>query len=356
MGAVAGTPVAEPPWRDSRRVPASLPTAQPTGMSKLVCSYLTLAHPALSSTICTLSPFFAQIYLRAPPLQGTISRFSQSQTKSMWFKNIRAYRLSSPFDLSPEQLGEQLATRGFQPCAKSQALSMGWVPPLGEETETLVHAANGRFLLCLRREEKLLPSTVVREQLEEKVATIESEQGRKVYRKEKLTMKDEIIQDCLPRAFSRSTRTYAYLDTRANWFFVDAASAGRAEELLNLLRDCIGSFPVLLPQVNNAPSATMTGVVRCKGVDLLSEEVETHLNAGKQVARLALSWEERVSLVMAEDLCLRRLKFSEELMKENAEIPEADNAARLDADFALMSEAVTGLQERVIAIFGGEAQ
>ena len=98
------------------------------------------------------------------------------------------------------------------------------------------------------------------------------------------------------------------------------------------------------------------GVVRCKGVDLLSEEVETHLNAGKQVARLALSWDERVSLVMAEDLCLRRLKFSEELMKENAEIPEADNAARLDADFALMSEAVTGLQERVIALFGGEAQ
>ena len=29
------------------------------------------------------------------------------------------------------------------------------------------------------------------------------------------------------------------------------------------------------------------GVVRCRGVDLLSEEVETHLNAGKQVARLA---------------------------------------------------------------------
>ena len=301
----------------------------------------------------------------------------------MWFKNIRAYRLSSPFDLSPEQLGEQLASRSFQPCAKSQALSLGWVTPLGDESESLVHAANGRFLLCLRREEKLLPATVVREQLEEKVAVIESEQARKVYRKERLSMKDEIIQDCLPRAFSRSTRIYAYLDTRANWFFVDAASASRAEELLNLLRDCIGSFPVLLPQVNNAPSATMTswlahqnlpddfalgeecelrepgedgGVVRCRGVDLLSEEVETHLNAGKLVARLALSWEERVSLVMAEDLCLRRLRFSEELMKENDEIPEADNAARLDADFALMSEAVTGLQERVIALFGGEAE
>ena len=247
----------------------------------------------------------------------------------------------------------------------------------------MAHAAGGRLLLKLKREEKLLPSTVVREQLEEKVAAIESDQGRKVYRKERLTLKDEIVQDCLPRAFSRSPHVFAYIDTRANWIFVDAASAGRAEELLNLLRECIGSFPVLLPQVNNAPAATMTGwlahrnlpddfalgeecelrepgeeggVVRCRGVDLLSEEVETHLNAGKQVARLSLAWEERLSLVLAEDLCLRRLKFADELMKENEDIPEADNAARLDADFALMSDAITRLQERVLVLFGGEAE
>jgi recombination associated protein RdgC len=257
------------------------------------------------------------------------------------------------------------------------------VPPLGEESESLVHAASGRFLLKLKREEKLLPATVVREQLEEKIADIESAQGRKVYRKERLTLKDEIVQDCLPRAFTRSSAVFAYIDTHANWIFVDAASAARAEEFLNLLRECIGSFPVVLPQVNDAPTATMTGwlvhrnlpddfalgeecelrepgdeggVVRCRGVDLLSEEVETHLQAGKQVARLALAWDERLSLVLAEDLCLRRLKFADELMKENEDIPEADNAARLDADFALMSEALTGLQDRLLALFGGEAE
>ena len=301
----------------------------------------------------------------------------------MWFKNLRAYRLTSPFDLSPEQLGEKLSQREFQPCAKSQALSAGWVAPLGAESSELVHAAGGRMLLKLKREERLLPSTVVREQLEEKVAAIESAQGRKVYRKERLTLKDEIVADCLPRAFTRSSSVHAYIDVAAQWIFVDAASAGRAEELLNLLRECIGSFPVLLPQVNDAPAATMTGwlvhrnladdfalgeecelrepgedggVVRCRGVDLLSEEVETHLQAGKQVARLSLSWEERVSLVLAEDLCLRRLKFADELMKENEDIPEADNAARLDADFALMSAAVTSLQERIMKLFGGEAE
>ena len=176
---------------------------------------------------------------------------------------------------------------------------------------------------------------------------------------------------------------FAYIDTQASWVFVDAASAARAEEFLNRLRECIGSFPVVLPQVNDAPLATMTGwlahrnlpddftlgeecelrdpgeeggVVRCRGVDLLSEEVDTHLQAGKQVARISLGWEERLSLVLAEDLCLRRLKFADELMKENEDIPEADDAARLDADFALMTQALTGLQERLLALFGGEAE
>lgn len=301
----------------------------------------------------------------------------------MWFKNIRAYRLTKPFDLSPEKLGKNLAGRGFVPCARSQAVSAGWVPPLGGESEQLVHGAAGRLLLKMKREEKLLPSTVVREQLEEKVAAIEAAQGRKVYRKERLNLKDEIVQDCLPRAFSRSSYIHAYIDIKANWIFVDSASASRAEELLNLLREGIGSFPVLLPQVNNAPTAVMTawllhrslpddfelgqecelrepgeegGVVRCRGVDLLSEEVETHLHAGKQVARLALGWDERVSLLLAEDLCLRRLRFADELMKENEDIPEADQAARLDADFALMADAITGLQARILALFGGEVE
>ena len=97
-------------------------------------------------------------------------------------------------------------------------------------------------------------------------------------------------------------------------------------------------------------------MVRCRGVDLLSEEVETHLHTGKQVARLSLGWDERLQLVLAEDLCLRRLKFADELMKENEDIPEDDNAARLDADFALMADAVSSLQERILTLFGGEAE
>ena len=300
----------------------------------------------------------------------------------MWFKNLRAYRLTQAFDLPAEELDQRLRGHAFTPCGKSQAQSLGWVAPLGEQTEALVHAAGGRYLLRLKREEKLLPSTVVRELLEEKVAHIETEEARKVYRKERLNLKDEIIQDCLPRAFTRSSGVYAFIDTRAHWCLVDTASATRAEELLSLLRDCLGSFPAVLPQVNKSPAAVMTdwlvhrnlpndfalgeecelrepgeegGVVRCRGVDLLSEEVESHLQAGKQVVKLTLDWEERLSLVLGEDLCLRRLRFAEALVSENDDFPDDDPAARLDADFALMSSALVELQQRLLVLFGGES-
>lgn len=301
----------------------------------------------------------------------------------MWFKNLRAYRLTQPFTLTAERLDEQLAAHSFSPCAPSQGLSIGWASPLGGDGAPLVHSASGRLLIRLRREEKLLPSTVVREHLEERIETIEAAQGRKVYRKERLTLKDEIIQDCLPRAFSRTTHLHAYIDPVTGWVMVDASSAARAEELLNLLRESIGTFPVLLPQVNDAPLVTMThwlvhthlpdafsavgecelrepgddgGVVRVRGVDLFSEEVESHLQAGRQVVKIALAWDERVSFVLAEDLCLRRLRFADELIKENDDLPDDDALARLDADFVLMSEAIGELYAEVMRVFGGVAE
>ncbi len=301
----------------------------------------------------------------------------------MWFKNLRAYRLTQPFDLSAEQLAGSLGRCSFTPCGKTQPLSQGWVPPLGEHGETLVHGAEGRLLLRLKREERILPPAVVREMLGEKIAAIEAEQGRKVYRRERLGLKDEIVQDCLPRAFTRSGAIQACIDSRAGWIFIDAASASRAEDLLNLLRECTGSFPVVLPQTQRSPAATMTGwlvhrglpddfalggdcelrepggeggVVRCRGLDLLSEEVEAHLQAGREVARLALDWQGRVSFLLADDLCLRRLKFADELLKENEDIPESDPAARLDADFALLGATLSALQQRLMELFGGLAE
>jgi hypothetical protein len=57
-----------------------------------------------------------------------------------------------------------------------------------------------------RKEERILPGSVVRDAVKEKVEEIEAEQMRKVYKKERDQIKDEIIQAFLPRALSAARR------------------------------------------------------------------------------------------------------------------------------------------------------
>ena len=299
----------------------------------------------------------------------------------MWFRNLRAYRMTRGLGMSADELEERLAASVFRPCTPAQPLSLGWVPALGDGAKSLVHSADGRHLLCLRREEKILPTSVVRDLLAERVEAIEAQQGRKVYRKERMTLKDEIVQDCLPRAFSRHAELRVLLDPNARWVFIDSASAGRAEEALNLLREGIGTFPVMPPQLTHSPTATMSNwltnaslpedfrvrdeaelrdlgeepaVLRCRGVDLYSEELRRHLDGGMQAVRIAMDWKEQMNFVLGDDLCLRRIRFADALVKENDDVVEEDRLARLDADFALMAPALTALTERLVALFGGE--
>ena len=56
-------------------------------------------------------------------------------------------------------------------------------------------------MVRLKREEKLLPATVVREQANERCSQIAKAQCRKVSRRERQAVIDEVTQDLLPRAF-----------------------------------------------------------------------------------------------------------------------------------------------------------
>jgi recombination associated protein RdgC len=294
----------------------------------------------------------------------------------MFFRNLTAYYMPdhSAF-LQADMLEEALAQRAFQPCGATQPVSLGWVPALGGDTTALVHAEQQRFLIRLKREERILPPAVVRELVAEKVAAIEEEQGRKVYRKERLALQDEIILDALPRAFTKSACMWAYIDVKAGWIFVDSATAGRCEELLNVLRECVGSMPVLRPEIN-WPQPVMTawlafqnlpdwlqagdtcvledqeGTVRVRGVDLYGEEVQTHINSGRQVTRLELGTDS-MAFTLGDDLRLRGLRFADEVKDQNDGLDhEVDRAS---ADFFLMTELIGKTWPRLLDAFGGMA-
>ncbi len=75
----------------------------------------------------------------------------------MWFRNLHLYRLTTTFELSPEELSEKLAEKRFAPCGRQAEESLGWVSPIHRSRDYLVHSAGGCTLICMRREQKVIP-------------------------------------------------------------------------------------------------------------------------------------------------------------------------------------------------------
>ncbi|HIP52889.1 MAG TPA: recombination-associated protein RdgC [Chromatiales bacterium] len=298
----------------------------------------------------------------------------------MWFRNLQLYRLTKPFEQSAEALHDALQEGAFRHCGALEYNTMGWYPPLGGEDAPLVHAANGCLMLCARREERILPSAVIKEAVDERVEKIRADEGRDPGRRERREMRDDIEQELLPKAFTRSNRLYAYIDPRKHWLVVDASSAKRAEELITLLRETLGTLPVRPLKVEHAPADLFTrwvhgdldsglfqlgdecemrspleggAIVRCRHQELASEEIRTHLDAGKQVVKLALEWNERISFLLDEELAIKRLRFPDLMLEEAAESGAEDEAARFDAEFALMTLELDRFLTSLVETFGG---
>ena len=300
----------------------------------------------------------------------------------MWFKNLQIHSLLEPIGLSPEALHQALEQAAFRPCASLEPETLGWDLPLGRSGQQLTHAVSGCIMICATRQERILPSSVVKDAAEERALDIEEREGRPVRRKEKLQIRDEVELELLPRAFVRSSRTYAYIDEKNGWIIIDTPSAKRAEDLLTLLRKTLGSLKTRPIGVREAPASVMTqwlsqgapqdielkdecelrepgeegGIIRCRRQALDGEEIAIHLSAGKQVVRLAVDWEERLSLVLCDDLVVRRLKFLDLVQDEAAEAGAEDEVARFEVDFALMSLELGRFIPRMLEIFGGAAE
>lgn len=87
----------------------------------------------------------------------------------MWFKNIKIYKFTDGFTLAMNEANDKLAEYPFRPCSSIEAMSQGFVPPNGKEGASLAYTANGITLMCLKKEEKVVPGSVVKEALETKI-------------------------------------------------------------------------------------------------------------------------------------------------------------------------------------------
>src|SRR3989338_2206677 len=300
----------------------------------------------------------------------------------MWFRNLLVYRLTQDIPFDAEALETALLAKPARSCASQELSTYGFIAPFGKGGDApLVHVSGDFLLIAARKEERILPGSVVRDALKEKVEEIEAEQMRKVYKKERDQIKDEIIQAFLPRAFIRRSSTFAAIAQKQGLILVNSASPKRAEDLLSTLREAVGSLPVRPLTVKIAPTATLTdwvktqqaaehftvldecelrdtqedgGIIRCKRQDLTGDEIQLHLSSGKLVTQLSLAWQDKLSFVLDDKMIIKRLRF-EDLLQDQAEQDGGDEAlGQLDASFTLMMLTFGEFLPQLFEALGGE--
>lgn len=299
----------------------------------------------------------------------------------MWFKNIQAFTLTPWEGRDLQEFEEDLAQLPASDCGKFEAMTYGWVPPLGQHTETLIHSSQRDWLIAARKHEKVVPPAVVKDQLQDRVESIQEEQGRPVGAREKSALREEIAFSLLPQAFCKSTVTHAYIDGTHQWLMLDSVSASVAKQFIALLQKVIPDVKILPIEAKSNVNKKLTEwmfeeppenftlkqhcelidprqvsrVIRISNYDLGKSEILSHIKNGMEVNKIALSWCDRISFTLDNHLNLRQIRFEDELKDAAEEIYGDNEASRHDADFAIMVGEMRALYGELVDHFGGIA-
>ena len=282
----------------------------------------------------------------------------------MFFRNLTLFRFDPALKKAFDTIETTLEEFRLKPVGPVEPMSRGFVSPFGRDRPALSHRVGAGLWLTLGGEDRLLPSSVVNEEVQRKLEQMEQQQGRKPGGRARKRLKEDVVHELLPRAFVRTSRLDAWIDLDLGVIAVDTSSRKAAEGLVTELRHALGSFPALPLNAEVSPRSVMTGwiageplpegfaigdeaelrdpvdggaVVKYQRQELHGDEIRQHLEAGKQVSRLALTFDDHVGFVLGEDLVLRKLKFLDGAVDELENTERDSLEAELDARFALMS-------------------
>jgi recombination associated protein RdgC len=298
----------------------------------------------------------------------------------MWLKNLIVYRLPANWDREADDLEKKLASQPLQPCGSFDMESRGWTCPQGEGS--YLYRQLDHWLLALGVEQKLLPASVIRQAAEERAAELAKKQPYPVGRKQMRDIKEQVTAQLLVRALTRRRTTFAWIDVANGWLAIDAAGEPKAEQFLETLRKAEDGFPSIRLDTARSPAAAMTqwvvdgevpgnftidedlelrapdaskATVRYARHGLDGQDIRDHIKAGKSPVRLGLTWNDKISFVLTEQLHIKRLAFLD-ILKREGDTEVQDEAEQFDLDFALMTGELSQLLDDLVLALGGHKQ
>lgn len=296
----------------------------------------------------------------------------------MWFNNalMFQYKLDGGCDLN-----HSLTEEALKPCPPHARFTYGWVPAFEQE---MVHEVAGSTLICLGKEERILPRGVINKMLKEKIQQIEA-QGRPVKRAEKAQMAEDLEFELLPKSFCVQKKLLAILDSVSQRLIINTSSNNQASQLTSFLRKSIPGIvieplnltenlalrfaewihsPATLPDDFQLASDCLLFSledekkrVHCKGYELPAEEILTLLAQGMGTAEISLIWKERIQFTLTQDFTFKKLKSLDYLIDDFNEIRQLEEEyQRQDAALTLLSGELRELSNGLMKIFVNHAE
>jgi recombination associated protein RdgC len=295
------------------------------------------------------------------------------------FRNLRFYRISSPWPGTEQKLSEVLSENTFSPCGAFSERTAGWESPVNQEDAPLCRRLHGADLLQLRTQSRVLPVAAIKEALEEKVAVYRSRMEQEPPRGDMRRLKEDTKDELLPKALLKSERSRACFIHSESLLAIDVATDAKAEWFIDQLRTCFGQFNCTPLAFNNPPGdllkriflgETLLGfslgrecrmqdmkdsksIANWREFDLSEGSIRRHVAEGMKLTHLGVGFDELLSCVMSEDGVISKLRF---VQGNAADTPDhEDPLTRLDADFVLLSRTVQRLVESLKKLLGGFA-
>jgi len=296
-------------------------------------------------------------------------------------KAVYPFRFNEPSFAAHREvdgLEQALQERAHRPIGTLEMASIGFVPPLGEEGGPLVLSADGYVLIAVMIEEKRLPADAVRHEVEKKIREIEKAEARQVGKKEKKEIREAVEHALIPKLIPKRRRVYAYFSPQGR-FVVEASSEKRAGDVAGLVRQALGSLPVVrwtvapgaevplvslmtgwlqggiaLPEnIDVGDEAILQGAegeaARLSRHDLSSEEAMIHLEAGKSVTRLGLLRGDRLLFALDQTGALLKIRETDVMAEQIEEHAGGDEdfAARFISEFVVKAREIDAVLDSI---------
>ena len=295
----------------------------------------------------------------------------------MWFKNLLVYRLADT-RIKVDDLEVKLKDSTLQPCGSFEMESRGWVAPRSEDR--FVHSLERQWLIMFGVNQKLLPGSIITQTAKERAAKLAEKQEHPIGRQQMRDIRERVLEELMPKALSRRRTLGTWIDPVNNWLVVDTAADKKADELMEALIGADVEVEAKRLETQQSPSAAMTlwlssgkvpapftidqdlelkatgesrATVRYVNHPLEGKEIRDHIAGGKTATRLGLTWKNRISFMLTEQLQIKRVTFLD-VLKEETQDQAEDADEQFDIDFALMTGELAALLADLVKALGGE--